>query len=70
MKADLDRAIKQLTSMQKSIITTLDIAGFNYSEVGYWWGKSYCEINEIEQYSVRQIKRFLNGDLICKRHSN
>ncbi|MFA5715358.1 MAG: hypothetical protein WC998_06445 [Candidatus Paceibacterota bacterium] len=64
MKADLDRAIKQLTSMQKSIITTLDIAGFSYGEVGYWWNRSYFEIMAIEEYSIRCIKRYLNGDIL------
>jgi DNA-directed RNA polymerase specialized sigma24 family protein len=70
LKADLDRAIKQLKPMQRSIIITLDIAGFNYSEVGYWWNRSYFEIMAIEEYSIRQIRRYLNGDEICKHHSN
>jgi hypothetical protein len=59
-KSDLDMAIQALKPMQRSIIITICIAGFNYSEVGYWWNKDWLVIKDIEQYSVRQIKRILN----------
>ena len=64
LKADLDRAIQQLKPTEKAVIITMCIAGFSYGEIGYWWGKSYLEIINIEEYSIRCIKRYLNGDTL------
>jgi hypothetical protein len=62
MKADLDMAIQGLKSMEKSIIIALNISNFTYGEVGFWWNRTYLEIVSIEEYSIRKLRRLLNGE--------
>jgi DNA-directed RNA polymerase specialized sigma24 family protein len=60
LKADIDRALQSLKPTQKAIVITMSIAGFSYTEVGYWWGLNYLEVEAIRNYSIRKMKRFLN----------
>ena len=61
LKSDIDRAFQQLKPTEKSVLITILIFSFQYHEVGYWWGMDQMEIQAIEQYSIRKVKRILNN---------
>ncbi len=70
MKADIDRAIQSLKPTERAVIIAVCISGFDYQEVAYWWNKDTLEIRNIEEYTVRKIKRFLNTNLNKKEAVN
>lgn len=61
LKSDIDRAFQQLKPTEKSVLITICIMSFQYHEVGYWWGLDQREVQNIEDYSIRKVKRILNN---------
>jgi hypothetical protein len=61
LKSDIDRAIQSLRPTEKIVVITLNISGYECQEVSFWLGKNWIEVQEMDRYIIRKMKRFLNG---------
>jgi hypothetical protein len=59
--ADIDRAIKSLKPTEKGIIIAMCIHNDTLGQVASWYGKEWLEVQNIEGYSIRKMKRYLNS---------
>jgi len=60
LKSDIDRAIQDLKPTERAVIIAVPITGFTLLDVAYWWDKTTTEIEDIEEYAMRKIRRILN----------
>jgi hypothetical protein len=61
--ADIDRAIKDLKPKEKGIIIGRLIDKWDTETIASWYNlESWLDVLNIEQYAVRKMKRYLNGD--------
>jgi hypothetical protein len=52
--------MQSLDSTGRAIIISVCIMGLSYPEVAYWWKKDPREIRDIENSSLRKLRRVLN----------
>jgi len=63
LKADIDTAIQRLKPTEKFVVVSLCIAHYDYQEVAFWLGKSWLEVQEIERFCIRKMRRCLNHEV-------
>jgi hypothetical protein len=68
--ADIDRALQSLKPTEKGVMIARCISGWTTEQVCFWYGfKSWLEVQNIERYCTRKMRRYLNEGEVITRHN-